>query len=73
MVRTNCKIMKSLITAEFEFCPSLYLVHCRALNGRLDFISYIDRTIISQQVMMEEDNSVSIQHINLQLLTTEML
>lgn len=65
--------MKSLITAEFEFCPSLYLVHCRALNGRLDFISYIDRTIISQQVMMEEDNSVSIQHINLQLLTTEML
>ena len=77
--RYTWTIMKASITFNFNFCPLVSMPHSQGLNNKINFfhgivlrITYGDK-IFSCQSFLDEDNSVSIQQNNLQLLATEML
>ena len=71
-------IMKSFITLQFSYCPSVCMFHSRKLNNKINAIhqkvlslAYCDKHSTFQQ-FLEKDNSVSLHHRNLQVLVTEM-
>ena len=71
-------IMKSPITSQFGYCPLVWIFHSRSLNNKINYIheralriTYGNKTSTFQQ-LLENDNSVSIHHRNLQILATEM-
>ena len=66
--------MKSFITSQFGYCPLI----CRALNNKINSvheralrITYNDSKSTFKD-LLNKDNSVSIYHKNLQVLTIEM-
>ena len=70
--------MKSFVTFQFGYCPLIWMLHSRRLNNKINSIhkralriTYQDR-ISTFQELLNKDNSVSIHHINLQVLATEM-
>ena len=71
-------LMKSLIKSQFGYCLLIWMFHSRGLNNKINSIhervlriTYGDKTSTFQQ-LLEKDNSVSINHRNLQALATEM-
>ena len=72
-------VMKSFVTAEFYYCPLIWMLHSRHLNHKINSIheralriTYQDNTSTFQE-QLNKSNSVSIHHRNLQVLATEML
>ena len=70
--------MKSFVTSQFRYCPLIWMFHSRRLNNKINSIheralriTYQDRIFTSQK-LLNKDNPVSIHHINLQALATEM-
>ena len=70
--------MKSFITSQFSSCPLPWMFHSRKLNNKINAIheralriAYCDKHSTFQQ-LLEKDNSVSINHRNLQVLATKM-
>ena len=68
-------LMKSFITAQFGYCPLIWMFHSRALNNKINSIhkralriTYDDMTSAFQQLL----EKVSIHHRNLQVLAIEM-
>ena len=71
-------IMKSFLTSQFSYCPLIWMFHIRRLNNKINSkyerglrITYQDNTSIFQE-LLNKDNSVSMDHRNLQGLATEM-
>ena len=71
-------IMKPFITSQFGYCPLIWMFHSRTLNNKINFIheralriTYNDIKS-SFEVLLRKDNTLSIQHRNLQLLATEI-
>ena len=71
-------IMTSFVTSQFGYCLLIWMFHSRRLNNKQNSIheravriTYQDR-ISTFQELLNKDNSVSIHHINLQALATEM-
>ena len=69
-------IMKSFVTSQFGYCSLIWMFHNRRLNNKIDSIH--DRAlrityqnhISTFQELLNKDNSVSIDHRNLQALAT---
>ena len=72
-------IMKSFVTSQFGYCALIWMFHSRRLlknkinsiHERALRITYQDHISTFQQ-LLNKDNSVLIQHRNLQALATEM-
>ena len=71
-------LMKSFITSQFGYCPLMWMFHSRGLNNKVNSIyeralriRYGDKTSTFKQ-LLEQGNSVSIHHRNLQAFATEM-
>ena len=69
---------KSFITSQFSSCPLPWMFCSRKLNNKINAIheralriAYCDKHSTFQQ-LLEKDNSVSINHRNLQVLATKM-
>ena len=70
--------MKSFVKSQFGYCPLIWMFHSRCLNNKINSIhkkalriTYQDHISIFQK-LVNKDNSVSIQHRNLQDLALEM-
>ena len=70
--------MKSFVTSQFSYCLLIWISHGRCINIKTNSIheralkiTYQDNTPTFQKLLNKE-NSVSIQHRNLQVLATEM-
>ena len=71
-------IMKSFVTSQFSYFPSIWMFHSRLLSNKINSIderalriTYQDNTSTFQE-LLNRDNSVSIHHRNLQVLAMEM-
>ena len=71
-------VMKAYITSQFGYCPLVWMFHSRSLNNKINSlheralrITYGDRSS-SFENLLKKDNSVSIDHRNIQALATEM-
>ena len=71
-------IIKSLVTSQISYCPLIWMFHSRRLNNKINFIHERALTIKYQdnvstfQELQNKDNSISIQHRNLQVLAAEV-
>ena len=70
--------MKAYITSQFGYCPLVWMFHSSSLNNNINSwheralkITYGDRSS-SFENLLKKDNSVSIDHRNIQALATEM-
>ena len=71
-------IMKSFIESQFAYCPLIWMFHSRTLNNRINRLHeralrlvYKDSQL-SFEELLEQDNSFTIHHRNLQKLATEI-
>ena len=71
-------IMKSFATSQFIFCLLIWMFHSKRLKNKISSIperalriTYQDNTSAFQE-LLNKDNSVSINHRNLQVLATKM-
>ena len=71
-------IMKSFVTSQFSYCPLIWMFHSRRLNNKINSIqerplriTYQNNTLTFHK-LLNKDDSVSIHHRNLQVLTTEI-
>ena len=71
-------LMNAFFDSQFNYCPLIWMFHSRNLNnkinrrhGRCLRVIYNDKTSSFEQ-LLENDNSVSIHHRNIQTLATEM-
>ena len=71
-------LMKAFFMAQFSYCPLTWMFHSRKLNNKINklherclWIVYSDNTS-SLEELLETDNSVSVQHQNIQVLATEL-
>ena len=70
--------MEAFFTAQFSYCPLIWMLHSRKLNNKINKlhksclrIVYSDNTF-SFEELLETENSVSVHHRNIQVLTTEL-
>ena len=77
-IKKRRMIMKAFITSQFSYCPLIWMFHSRALNNKINTIherslriTYNDRTSTFEE-SLRKDNSVTIHHRNLQVLSTEL-
>ena len=71
-------IMKLFMTSQFGYCPLIWMFYSRTLNNKINSIqeralriTYNDRKS-SFEKLLRKDNTVSIHHINLQVLVIEI-
>ena len=71
-------LMKAFITSQFNYCPLIWMFHCRTLNNRINNIheralrlTYKDNQS-SFKELLEKDYPVTVHHKNLQVLVTEI-
>ena len=71
-------LMKTFITAQFNYCPLVWMCHNRTMNSKINKlheralqIVYKNRNLTFQE-LLEKDDSLMIHHKNLQKLATEM-
>ena len=71
-------LIKAFFTAQFSYCPVIWLFHSRNLNNKIKKLQegclrivYSDNTS-SFEELLETDNSVSVHHRNIQVLATEL-
>ena len=70
--------MKAFFTAQFSYCPLIWMLHSRKLNNKINKlherclrILHSDSTS-SFEELLEADNSFSVHHRNIQVLATEL-
>ena len=71
-------IMSSFFTAQFNYCPLIWMLHSRKNNNKIKHLHerclrliYSDKNS-SYEKLLEKDGSVSIHHRNIQALAIEM-
>ena len=68
-------MMKTFFTAQFSYCPLIWMFHSRKLNNKInkkrERIVYSDNKS-SFEELLEAGNSVSVFHQNIQVLATEL-
>ena len=71
-------LMNAFFNAQVSYCPLTWMFHCRKLNNKINRLDekclpivYNDNTS-SHEELLEIDNSVSVRHINIQILATEL-
>ena len=71
-------LMKAFFMAQFSYCPLIWMFHSRKLNNKINKlhkrciqIVYSDNAS-SFEELLENDNSVSVHHRNIQVLATEL-
>ena len=71
-------IMNSFVSSQFNYCPLLWMCHCRTIHTQINKIHeralrivYKDENL-SFDELLEKSGSVSIQNRNLQLLAVEI-
>ena len=71
-------LMKTFITAQFNYCPLIWMFHNRTLNNKINRLHERSLRLVykkdnlSFEELLELDQSVSIHHRNIQKLATEM-
>ena len=71
-------LMKTFITSQFNYCPLAWMFHNRTLNNKINKLHekairiVYDNDNYTFQELLKIDNSVTIDHRNLQTLATEM-
>ena len=71
-------IMKTFFESQFNYCPLVWMFHSRTLNNRINRLHEKALRLIyknsncNYQELLEQDNSFTIHHRNLQKLATEM-
>ena len=72
-------LMNAFITAQFSYCPLVWMFHSRTLNNRINKIHeralrlvYKNETFLSFDDLLKRNKSVSIHQKNLQILATEI-
>ena len=77
---TNKKrtIMKAFYESLFSYCPLIWIFHSRGLNNEINRIhervlriTFNDKPSTFQE-LLDIDNSVTIHHINIRALATEI-
>ena len=70
--------MNAFFGSQFNYCPLIWMFHSRNLNNKINRLHehclrviYNDKTSSLEQ-LLENDNSVSIHHRNIQTLVIEM-
>ena len=70
--------MNAFFDSQFNYCPLIWMFHSRNLNNKINrlhelclWVIYNDKTSSFKQ-LLENDNSVSKHHRNIQTLATEM-
>ena len=70
--------MNAFFDSQFNYCPLIWMFHSRNLNNKINRLHehclrviYNDKTSSFEQ-LLENDNSVSIHHRNIQTLVIEM-
>ena len=72
-------VMKSFVTSQFGYCPLIWIFDSRYYNNKTNFIQESAVNIIYQghiftfHKLLNNDNSVSMHHRNLQVLAAEMI
>ena len=71
-------LMNAFFDSQFNYCPLIWMFHSRNLNNKINRLNerclrviYNDKTSSFEQ-LLENDNSVSIHHRNIQTLAIEM-
>ena len=71
-------LMNAFFDSQFNYCPLIWMFHSRNLNNKINRLHerclrviYNDKTSSFEQ-LLENDNSVSIHHRNIQTLAIEM-
>ena len=71
-------LMNAFFDSQFNYCPLIWMFHSRNLNNKINRLHerclrviYNNKTSSFEQ-LLENDNSVSIHHKNIQTYTTEM-
>ena len=71
-------LMNAFFDSQFNYCPLIWMFHSRNLNNKINRLHecclrviYNDKTSCFGQ-LLENDNSVSIHHRNIQTLAIEM-
>ena len=71
-------LMNAFFDSQFNYCPLIWMFHSRNLNNKINRLHerclrviYNDKTSSFEQ-LLENDNSVSIHHRNIQALAVEM-
>ena len=71
-------IMNSFVSSQFNYCPLLWMCHCRTIHSRINNIHERALRIVfkvedlSFDELLEKSGSVSIHYRNLQLLAVEI-
>ena len=69
--------MKTFITSQFNYCPLTWMFHSRALNNKVNRLHeralrlVYNEENVSFQELLDLDNSVTVDHKNLQKLAVE--
>ena len=70
--------MNAFFDSRFSYCPLIWMFHSRHLNSEINrlkeccvWVIYNDKTLSFEQ-LLENDNSLSIHHRNIQALVIEM-
>ena len=70
--------LKAFIESQFNYCPLVWMFHCRTLNNRINKLHeralrlvYKNSTLTFEQ-LLEMDNSFTIHHRNIQKLAIEI-
>ena len=71
-------LMNAFFDSQFNYCPLIWMFYSRNLNNKINRLHehclrviYNDKTSSFEQ-LLENDNSVSIHHRNIQTLATEI-
>ena len=70
--------MNSFVSSQFNYCPLLWMCHCRTIHTQINKIHERDLRIVyknedlSFDELLEKSGSVSIHYRNLQLLAVEI-
>ena len=71
-------LMNAFFDSQFNYCPLIWMFHSRNLNNKINrlherclLVIYNDKTSSFEQ-LLQNDNSVSIHHRNIQTLAIEM-
>ena len=61
-------LMKAFFTAQFSYCPLIWIFHSRNLNNKIDKLHELSLRLVygdntsSFEELLETDNSVSVHH-----------
>ena len=78
IIKKKKVLMKAFFTPQFSYCPLIWMFHSRKLNNKINKLHkrclrtvYSDNTS-SFEKLLETENSVSVQHRNIQVFATEL-